>query len=238
MPRLQRTSTADQLVQLLRQTILSGEFLPGSALPEVKLSRSAGVSRNTLREAMRVLAAEGLVRRTMNCGVTVADLTDEDVTEIFRVRMLLELQAVKSVNRLTNWDFSQFTTSIEKLRSAMQSRQWAEVVEQDMQFHRQIVKLLQSSRLERFHWLLLSELRISLALLDRTHEKSARVVTTEHQAILDLLTSGKGESCARLLAGHLAEAEYRLRGALRARPNGRSGLATRVPRSSKRKKRT
>jgi DNA-binding GntR family transcriptional regulator len=183
---------------------------------------------------MRMLAAEGLVLRTMHSGVTVADLTDEDITEIFRARMLLELQAVETFNQSVNWDFSFFQASIQKQKDAIQAHKWADVVEQDMQFHRQIVRLLRSSRLERFHGLLLSELRIPLALLDRTHDKLARVMANEHQTILDLLTSGKTDACSRVLGDHLAEAEYRLREALRGRNHRRSKKRPRLPRSVRR----
>jgi DNA-binding FadR family transcriptional regulator len=71
MERLQihRVSVADQVAGILRQRIQVGELRSGTALPEVSLSLALGVSRNTLREAVRILALEGLLKRDMSRGV-------------------------------------------------------------------------------------------------------------------------------------------------------------------------
>ena len=59
---IHRVSVADQVAGILRQRILDGELRPGSALPEIPLANSLGVSRNTMREAVRILSLEGLLK--------------------------------------------------------------------------------------------------------------------------------------------------------------------------------
>ena len=72
---IQRMSTADQVAGLMRERILRGELKPGTALREVTIAAAIGVSRNTLREALRILTQEGLVRHTVHHGMTVTKLS-------------------------------------------------------------------------------------------------------------------------------------------------------------------
>ena len=78
-PRIHLASVNEQVVSALREMILAGTLPPGARLPEVGLSRQFGVSRNTIREAVRAVAREGLVNVDRNKTATVAELTDADV---------------------------------------------------------------------------------------------------------------------------------------------------------------
>jgi len=72
------------------QRIISGEEPPGARLGEVKLAELAGVSRSPVREALRLLAAEGLVELVPRIGAVVAEVSREDVRDLYACRMLLE----------------------------------------------------------------------------------------------------------------------------------------------------
>jgi DNA-binding GntR family transcriptional regulator len=74
----------------LAQRIISGEEPPGARLQEVKLAELAGVSRSPVREALRLLAAEGLVELVPRIGALVAEVSRDDVHELYACRMLLE----------------------------------------------------------------------------------------------------------------------------------------------------
>src|SRR5438445_4880095 len=78
--QIHRVSVADQVAGILRQRILEGELRPGTPLPEIPLAASLSVSRNTMREAVRILALEGLLKRNIHRGVVVA-LSLKDVHE-------------------------------------------------------------------------------------------------------------------------------------------------------------
>jgi len=88
---IQRVSVADQVASNLRQRVLNGELRPGTSLQEIPLAESLGVSRNTMREALRILSLEGLVKRNIHRGIAVAQLSLKDVHEIYHVRRLLEI---------------------------------------------------------------------------------------------------------------------------------------------------
>jgi len=90
LPRTVQQETVDKL----RLAILSGVFEPGSRLIESQLCLQLGISRPSLREALRSLAAERLVDIVPNRGPSIPALTWEDITAIYEVRELLEVEAV------------------------------------------------------------------------------------------------------------------------------------------------
>src|SRR5213082_3439550 len=94
--QIHRVSVADQVASILRQRILKGELRPGMPLQEVPLAASLGVSRNTMREATRILSLENLLKRSIHRGVAVSQLSVKDVQEIYHLRQMLEISGVLS----------------------------------------------------------------------------------------------------------------------------------------------
>jgi len=92
-PAILRRTLHDELVTLLRNMIIEGELRPGSRIAESRLCDHFGVSRTPLREALKVLSAEGLVRLLPNKGATVVRVTRKEMEEIFPVLGTLEALA-------------------------------------------------------------------------------------------------------------------------------------------------
>lgn len=74
----------------IRNDILNGVYEPGESLVELKLSEELGVSRTPVREALRQLELEGLVQSVPNKGATVRGVTEQDIQDIYTIRMLIE----------------------------------------------------------------------------------------------------------------------------------------------------
>jgi DNA-binding GntR family transcriptional regulator len=91
---VERRSTASLVSETLRDSIIRGELPPGTPLREQTLSVALDVSRNTVREALRLLDHEGLVDYQVNRGVTVRQLSKSDVQDLYRTREALEVAAV------------------------------------------------------------------------------------------------------------------------------------------------
>ena len=216
-PLLERISTTDQVVQVLREKILAGELPPGTALPEVSLSDSLGISRNTLREAVRTLAAEGLLRRSAHRGAMVAELTEEEAREIFRVRRLLELAAIEEAPKRKRPDVNRLREQVKNLAHAIELRNWRKIVEHDLAFHQALVGFLGSTRLEHFYWMLLSELRVEFVSLDRSQDKPIQVIARQHARLVDCLNRGEMQKARQILSDHLADSEERIVALLRRR---------------------
>ena len=208
--QITRSSTADQVADILRKMITRGDFAPGMPLPEVALADSIGVSRNTTREALRVLAREGLVSRHMHKGASVATLRGEDVTDIFRVRRALELKAVAASAEASPAQLAGLREAVDELRTAAESGEWDRVIESDVLFHERLLGLLGSPRLDRFFQEIQGELRLCLALVDRQYDDPAPLVA-EHRELYELMERGEQERCLESLEAHLADSEQVLK---------------------------
>src|SRR6266436_6352744 len=124
LAEITRISVADQVASILRQRILNGELPPGTALQEISTAASLGVSRNTVREATRILSLEGLLKRSAHRGVSVAQLFLKDVAEIYQVRHLLEIPAVRAAKMEDSDVLTEIRTALEGYEEAVEGVDW------------------------------------------------------------------------------------------------------------------
>jgi DNA-binding GntR family transcriptional regulator len=207
--QIHRVSVADQVASILRQRILKGELRPGMALQEVPLAASLGVSRNTMREATRILSLEGLLTRSIHRGVAVSQLSLKDVQEIYHLRRMLEIPAVLTAKTDNADVLPELKNAFEGYEQAVQDRDWVRAVEFDLHFHTLLIRFHRNRRLESFYQKLIGELRMGMVLVDRGHDDPGRLVPA-HRKLYQLLSAGKLKQCAALLAQHLDDSESRL----------------------------
>src|SRR5215212_6450975 len=105
--RLVHHSLHDEVAAQLRDRIFDGELLPGTFVDEASLAREMQISRTPLREALKVLTAEGLVRHEPRRGSFVNEVTEEDLDQIFPVIAMLEGRcAFEAAQRATDADLA------------------------------------------------------------------------------------------------------------------------------------
>jgi DNA-binding GntR family transcriptional regulator len=202
VPALERTTTGSQVERVLREMILDGRLVPGTHLRETQVARSLGVSRNTLREALRSLAEHGLVTHHPHRGVVVTDLTVEDVADLFRLRLVLEQAGLAALV-----DTAELARATDAFAAALERGDAVEALEEDFRFHRALVAALGSARLAGAHERAQGELRLVLLQLDRDYEPPQ---VEEHRAILAAVGAGNRDAAAAALAAHLERAAERL----------------------------
>ena len=207
--QIHRVSVADQVASILRQRILNGELRPGTPLQEVPLSSSLGVSRNTMREATRILSLEGLLKRSIHRGVAVSQLSLKDVQEIYHVRRMLEIPAVLAAKANHSDVLPQLQDALEGYERAVRERDWVRAVEFDLQFHSLLIRFHHNRRLESFYQKVIGELRMGMVLVDRSHDDPGGLIPA-HRKMYQLLAAGKLKLCAEVLAQHLDDSESRL----------------------------
>jgi len=206
---INRVSVADQVAALLRQRILDGELPPGMQLQEVPLASSLGVSRNTMREAIRVLSLEGLLRRSLHRGASVSQLSLRDVHEIYKLRRMIELPAVLAARNVDRDLLQELRNAVEQYELAVHDRSWSRAVSHDLHFHSLLVRLQGNKRLNLFYKNILGELRAGMVLVDRSHDNPGALIPV-HRKMCQLLSGGKLKQCAALLDQHLEDSESRL----------------------------
>jgi DNA-binding GntR family transcriptional regulator len=204
-PRLLRSSTIDEVATLLRREIVSGQLAPGVQLREVALAESIGVSRPSLREALQILRQEGLVRHEPHRGAFVTELGPEEIVDIYQVRRVLEGSAAKACRQAEPAALARVAAAIEALVDAWGGDDF-DVIGADLRFHRAIVGLLGSPRLDAVFESVATALRPCLVLLLR----DARGTTIqrpdslpEHEAIAAAIAARRGRDAERLLTAHI-----------------------------------
>jgi len=99
----------------LRALILDGSLPPGAGLREVSLAQAVGASRNTVREAIRAMTREGLVRHSRHRSAVVATMTEADAVDHYAMRRLLERSAMDHLGRLIAPQASAVKAATERL---------------------------------------------------------------------------------------------------------------------------
>jgi DNA-binding GntR family transcriptional regulator len=210
---IMRRTTSDQVAEVLRARVMRGELPPGTPLREVVLAESLGVSRNTLREGVRILVAEGIMRHNVHRGVFVASPGLQDVREIFEIRRLLELRAVKKSDAALGRLVRDIADGVD---GAVAADDRGRVVDLCLAFHVELVKSLGNARLTEMYVNALAELRLALFFIDKTDEETS-VWVEDHREIAQLIVEEARQGAARLLAQHLKRMESSVLGVLAAK---------------------
>ncbi|WP_116210588.1 GntR family transcriptional regulator [Streptomyces olivoreticuli] len=183
-------STAQRVADTLRDRIEGGGLPPGTQLSEEALGRELGVSRNTLREAFRLLVHESLVVHRLNRGVFVRVLEPADVTDIYRVRAALETAGVRAADGAGPAARAAVTEAVTRAERAAADGDWQEVGSADLRFHRALAGLGGSARIDSAMDRLLAELRLAFHTMPsprRFHEP----FLTRNRALATLLENGE-----------------------------------------------
>jgi DNA-binding GntR family transcriptional regulator len=206
---LDRTSTAERVAGILRERIMQGQFPPGGRLSEDSITSGLGISRNTLREAFRLLAHEKLLVHELNRGVFVRKLDTADVEDLYRVRRVIETAAVRSVRALSDIEAKRLTEAVEDADNAAAAGRWQDVGTANLVFHQAIAALLGSPRVDELMRQLSAELRLVFHVI-----QDPRILyepyLPRNRAILAALLAGSIDRAAELLDAYLADAEHQL----------------------------
>ena len=122
-PPLASTALYEQVADRLRQQILARELEPGAWIDELKLCGELGISRTPLREALKVLAAEGLVTMKLRRGAYVTEMSERDVQEAYQLLSLLESDAAAgAASKATDAELLELAELHQALESALPDR--------------------------------------------------------------------------------------------------------------------
>ena len=187
---LVHSSTVQQVADGLTAMILNGKLKPGERLRESVLADNLQLSRNTVREAVRIVQAGGLVRHRPNHGAVVWDPTDAEIMDVYNARYHLETTAARSVSEST--DLTEVHAAMEEFRAVIRSGDPFKIVEKDLAIHSAIVGILGSRKLRTFYQQLVTELRYFMFVLStEKHEyEDPDALEAEHQNIVTALETG------------------------------------------------
>lgn len=205
-------SRAEAVARHMHGLLIAGEFTPGEKLSEHQAAARFGISRNTLREVFRLLSSQGLVRHIPNRGVFVAAPDAADVVDIYRARAVIQHDAVRAATR-GHPALGRMRALSDQAQDARGRDDWRAVGTLNMEFHRAMVGLCDSPRLDAAFALILAELRLVFGQLDDTAHLHDAYVDL-NQSLLAALEAGDGPAAARRLDEYLRHSERAVLGAL------------------------
>ena len=184
----------------LYNSIVNCTLMPGDVIVEQDVSNQLSVSRTPVREAIKMLEAEGLVYTVESTGTFVNEITDRDIEEIFQLRVMFEMTALKdAVVLLSDQDINEMTERLEALNGMGNNDAYYEL---DDDLHMKIIKCSNNTRLFSFYNKLKSQLeqyrRISAMTPNRLNKSKQ-----EHFGIVEAIKARNLEDASERLVQHL-----------------------------------
>ncbi len=200
-PPLHHPSLPDVVRQTLRRRIVNNEIPAGSRLLETQLSEEFGVSRTTLRAALRELKNDGLVEITPRRGCFVSRMDADDIHDICFARFVLESGAASEM-RVDDALLAELKDVISAMREASEEGDLQSIVAADTRFHDAIVRAGGSRRVrELWHGLDGQMGSLMRSSLERQRIDLAEVVV-RHQALLDVIATGRAATIVKAIRNH------------------------------------
>lgn len=199
-PPLARQALYLDVAELLRQQIYARELTPGSWIDELKLAAEYGISRTPLREALKLLAAEGLVTMKLRRGAYVTEMSSDDVTQVYHLLALLESDAAARVAASAD---DAALAELQALHAQLerQVRQRAAFFATNERFHLALLRLAGNRWAEQT----VLDLR-KVMKLNRHHSlfKRGRLAESlaEHRALMAAIERRDAEAAAALMQAH------------------------------------
>ena len=190
----------EQIVEQLRSDILTGRFLPGERISETSLVERFQVSRTPIREALQQLVHEGLLESKPNCGVRVVQPVPGEVHElIIPIRRTIETFALRQIfDTLSFEDFRTWEEILDKMADACKRKDYPAIAEQDIVFHRSLIRRARLPDLEAVWTAIVNRIRIHFHETQREYPDPMQI-HAEHVAIITAFRSGKLEEAIEKL---------------------------------------
>ena len=209
--RLIQNSLHDDVAAKLRDQIFAGELPPGSFLDEVGLCESLSISRTPLREALKVLAAEGLVRHEPRRGCFVSQVTEQDLDEIFPVIALLEGRcAFDAARHATDADLAALQTLHTRLAAHAKARRTTDYYTTNYAIHEAIISLASNRWLAQVSGDLRKILKLARLQSLQAPGRMAQSLN-EHLAVYAALKARDSEGAEAAMRTHITRQREALR---------------------------
>nr|WP_315478321.1 GntR family transcriptional regulator [uncultured Rhodoferax sp.] len=209
--RLIHNSLHDEVADGLRARIFEGLLAPGSFIDEAALCTELAISRTPLREALKVLAAEGLVRHEPRRGSFVNQVTEQDLDDIFPVIALLEGRcALEATRNATDADIAALETLHTSLQQHAAAKRITDYYAVNFQIHEAIITLANNRWLAQ----VIADLRkiLKLARLQQLHAPGRLEQSlSEHLAVFAAIKARDGEAADAAMRTHLLRQREALR---------------------------
>lgn len=206
---VENPSLVERVVQELRAAIVEGRLQPGERLSDVQLGSALGVSRAPVREAIRKLAATGLIREEARRGAFVADLDPDTVHHVYDGRRAVEGFAADALARSPQHaDAGARLVELADGMAGASTRGKAAALTADLEFHAQLVRLVGNPWLDRLHAVLADQMQLIMAVDSAAWPLADRDdMSRRHRPIGEAVAAADPAAAVTAVRRHLDDAE-------------------------------
>jgi len=215
MHRKNVSTLSASIVATLKERIISWQYPPEHRLTEEALCREFGVSRSPVREALRVLATNGFVRRMANRGYAVRQVNVRELEELYEVRLALELYAVETL-ALRGAPTKELAALRETWRSVKMGppRKGEELAELDTEFHERLAALVGNDTLMS-QLKSINERLLVFRMIDFGKDNRVESTCRQHLKILERIGARDGDGARAAVRDNIEEGRAIVGGALK-----------------------
>ena len=200
---IKRPTLHEELVERLRNLVVEDALKPGEKVPEKDLCESFGVSRTPLREALKVLASEGLVVLQANRGARVAEVTREELENTFPVIAMLEqLAGELACQNLTDTEISHIEKRHDAMVKAFIARDRKAYFQANQDIHNALIDGARNDILESHHRMLAARVRRARFMVNLSDERWAQAIQ-EHEQMMEKLRARDADGLGQLMKTHM-----------------------------------
>ena len=204
------SSLGNKIIDSLRNAILAGEIDPGERINEAYISKTLGVSRSPIREAIRVLEAEGLVEVFQRRGAFVKKSSIKDIEEVYHVLYLIDCDACAlAADKIKSHQKRKLKSILRKMEKMTSQTPFAKANQSSRDFHRIIIEATQNNLLIKMR----AQLRTQEEIFHRARvQKDPAYISEiiyEHLNIGNAILEGRAKDAEKLMAEHLNNAKSR-----------------------------
>lgn len=187
----------------LREAIVSRELKPGNLYSVAKLAEIFEVSRTPVREALLTLASQGMVKFERNQGVRIQEATVHDIEDVFEIRLMLEVPAVRKVTgEMTRELMRDLKQALRRMEDAVAADDIDTMWENDRRFHRLIIEAIGNDRLSDY----VDNLRdivLTKAIFTAGRSRTAKDIVAEHAAVMEPMERKDPDAAAKAMFDHI-----------------------------------
>jgi DNA-binding GntR family transcriptional regulator len=197
-----RASLHDEVTARVRDMIVDGRLTPGAPIPELELAQQLGVSRTPLREALKVLASEGLVELLPRRGAVVKVFTAKDAQDMLSLLALLEEHAGPLACAASDSVITEILALHERMRGHYARRERPEYFRLNQEIHNAIVHAAGNPTLDLLHGILRTRMR-RIRYIGNNAPDNWAAAMAEHELFIAALKARDGARLGRLLREHI-----------------------------------
>lgn len=198
----------DEVFNTLRERILMGNLKPGERLMEIHLADQLGVSRTPIREAIRMLELDGLVKMIPRKGAQVASISREDLNDVLEVRKALDALAVKlACERISDDETVKLKQAEEHFEKMLKTGDATAVAQADVAFHDVIHAASKNKRLKAMISNLAERIYRYRFEYIKNQSDGGKNLVTEHQNIMHFIEEKNVEEAVRAIELHIDNQE-------------------------------